>query len=80
MLSSKTKPNSIETERGKEFNNNIFQTFLNKYSIKIYSRNTSLGAVIAERFNKSIRNLIKRPVFEKGESNSTDVLPKITKQ
>ena len=35
LLSSKRKPNSIETERGKEFYNKIFQTFSNKNSIKI---------------------------------------------
>ena len=80
MISSKTKPNLIESDRGKEFYNNTFQDFLNKNNIKLYSRNSSLGAVFAERFNLTIRNLLKRPVFEKGDGNWTDVLPKITKQ
>ena len=44
-LSSKTKPSLIETDWGKEFNNNILQTFLNNNNIKHYSRNTSLGTV-----------------------------------
>ena len=64
----------------KNFFNNIFQDFLNKNKIKLYSRNSSYGAVFAERFNRTIRDLLKRPVFEKGESNWIDVLPKITKQ
>ena len=80
LLSSKRSPNSIETDRGKEFYNNIFQDFLNKNDIKLYSKNSYLGAVFAERFNKTIRDLLKRPVFEKGESNWIDVLPKITKE
>ena len=80
LISSKRKPNLIETDRGKEFYNNIFQDFLNKNNIKLYSRNSSYGAVFAERFNRTIRDLLKRPVFEKGVGNWIDVLPTITKQ
>ena len=80
LISSKRKPNLIETDRGKEFYNNIFQDFLNKNSIKLYSRNSSYRAVFAERFNRTIRDILKRPVFEKGDGNWIDVLPTITKQ
>ena len=57
--SSKRKPNLVESDLGKEIYNNIFQDFLNKNNIKIHSRNTSLGAVFAENFNRSIRDLLK---------------------
>ena len=80
LISSKRKPNLIETDRGKEFYNNNFQEFLNKNDIKLYSRNSSYGAVFAERFNRTIRDLLKRPVFEEGDGNWIDVLPTITKQ
>ena len=80
LTSSKRKPNLIETDRGKEFYNNIFQDFLNKNDIKLYSRNSSYGAVFAERFNRTIRDLLKKIVFEKGDANWIDVLPTITKQ
>ena len=80
MINSKSKPALIESDRGKDFSYNIFQDFLNKNNIKIYSRNTSLGAVFAERFLLTTRNLPKRPVFEKGDGNWIDVLPTITKQ
>ena len=53
LIGSKRKPNLIESDRGKEFYNNIFQDFLNKNGIKLYSRNSSYGAVFAERFNRS---------------------------
>ena len=79
-INSKRKPDLIESDRGKEFFNNIFQDFLNKNNIKICSRNSSFGSVYAERFNRSIRDLLKRPVFEKGDGNWIDVLPTITKQ
>ena len=80
LINSKRKPNLIETDRGKDFYNNIFQDFLNKNSIKLYSRNSSYGAVFAERFNRTIRDLLKKIVFERGDANWIDVLPTITKQ
>ena len=80
MISSKRKLYLIETVRGKEFDNNISQDFLKHNKIKHYSRNNSLGAVFAERFNRTIRDLLKRPVFEKGDGNWNDVLSAMTNQ
>ena len=77
LISSKRRPNLFESDRGKEFYNNIIQDFLNKNNIKLYSRNSSYGAVFAERFNRTIRDLLKRPVFEKGDGNRIDVLQTI---
>ena len=47
------------------FFENIHQNYLCNNDIKHYSRNTSLGAVFAEKFHGTIRDLLKRPVFEK---------------
>ena len=80
LINSKRKPNLVESDRGKEFYNNIFQDFLNKNNIKLYSRNSSYGAVFAERFNRTIRDLLKKIVFEQGDAKWIDVLPTITKQ
>ena len=80
LITSKRSPNLIESDRGKEFYNIIFQEFLNKNNIKLYSRNTELGAVFAERFNRTIRDLLKKIVFQHGDANWIDVLPTITKQ
>ena len=80
LISSKRSPNLIETDRGKEFYDNNFQDLLNKNNIKLYSRNTSYGAVYAERFNRSLRDLLKKPVFEKKNGNWIDILVTITKQ
>ena len=49
LISSKRKPDLIESNRGKEFYKNIIQNILNNNKIKQYSRNSSLGAVFAER-------------------------------
>ena len=80
MIISKRSPNLIESDRGKEFYNKNFQDFLNKNNIKLYSRKSSYGAVFSERFNRTIRDLLKRPVFEKGDGKWIDILPVITKQ
>ena len=80
LINSKRSPNLIESDRGKEFYNNIFQESLSKNNIKLYSRNTSLGAVFAERFNRTIRDLLKKIVFEQGDAKWIDILPTITEQ
>ena len=80
LISPKRKPNLIESDRGKEFYNKVFQDLLDNNNIKLYSRNTYLGAVFAERFNKSLRNLLKKPVFERGDGNWIDILSTTTKQ
>ena len=80
MISSKRKRGLIESDRGKEFYNNISQDFLNKNKIKIYSRNSLYGAVLAERFNRTIRDLLKKIVFEQGDAKRIGILQTITKQ
>ena len=47
---------------------------------KHYSRNTSVGAVFAERFNPTIKDLLKKVVFERSNGNWIDTLLTITKQ
>ena len=69
LISSKRSPNLIETDRGKEFYNNIFQDFLNKINIKIYSRNTSLGAVFAERLIVLSEIFLRGPFLNKVMQN-----------
>ena len=80
IISSKRKPNFLEGDRDRRFYNNIFRHCLNKINIKLFSRNSSYGAVFAEHFNRTIRDLPKKIVFERGDAKWIDVLPTITKQ
>ena len=81
LISSKRLPTLIETDGGKEFYYIIFQDFLNKNNIKSFSGISSLGRVFAERFNRTIRDLPKNIVFERGDASWVNViLPTITKQ
>ena len=80
IKTSRRKPNVLETDDGKEYVNKIFNEFLNNNKIKRYSRYTDKGAVFAERFNKTIRNRLKKPVFEKGRADWVSELSTVIKQ
>ena len=58
LINSNRKPNLIKTDRGKKFYDNIFQNFLNNNNTKLFSRTTSFGSFFAERFNRTIRDLL----------------------
>ena len=80
IKTSRREPNLLENDDGKEDVNKIFNQFLNNLNIKRYSRNTALGAVFAEKFIKTIHNLLKKPVFEKGNADCLSELPSVIKK
>ena len=80
LTNSNRKPNLIETNRGKSFYNNISQIFFKNINIKHYSRNTIKGAVFAERFMGTIRDILKKTAFELRDGIWIDLLSTKTKQ
>ena len=80
ITTSKRKLLKIESDRGTEFYNSILQNFLKSKSIHHYSRYTDKGPSIAERVIRSIRNLLKKPIFEKGRADWLSELPSVIKQ
>ena len=80
LTTSKRKPLKIESDRGSEFYNSFFQNFLKSKSIHHYSRYTDKGPSIAERVIRTVRNLLKKPVFEKGKADWLSELPSVIKQ
>ena len=77
---SKRKPLKIECDRGSEFYNCIFQNFLRSKNKHHYSRFTDKDPSIAERVIRTIRNLLKKPVFLAGNADLIYELPSIVKQ
>ena len=69
LKNCKRKPNLIETDQGKKIYNSFFHTVSNKNNVKHFSGCSSLGSVLAERFNHSVRDLLKKPTFERCDSN-----------
>ena len=80
ITKSKRKPLKIESDRGSEFYNSVFQNFLKSKNIHHFSRYTDKGPSIAERVIRTIRNLLKKPVFEKGNANWLSELPSVVKK
>ena len=80
ITTSKRKPLKLESDRGTEFYNSIFQNFLKSKNIQHYSRYTDKGPSIAERVIRTIRNLLKKPVFEKGNAIWISELPSVVKK
>ena len=70
----------IQRDNGNEFVNRIFNEFLKRNVVERYSRYTSKGAVLAERFTGSIRTLIEKPVFENRNATWISELPSIIKK
>ena len=80
LLTSKRSPNLIESDDGKEFVNKFRTDSLKKNHIKRSSRYKSLGAVFAEKFNCTVRDIFKKSVFQSSDGNWNDILPTLTKQ
>ena len=80
LTTSKRKPLKIESDRGAEFFNSIFQNFLKSKNIHNYSRFTDKGPSIADRVIRTIRNLFKMPVFLAGNVDWLSELPFVIKQ
>ena len=64
----KRKPHKIWSDRGKEFYNTTFLHHLKEQNIQIYSTNSDLKAVFVERFNRTLLDLIKEPMYIEGKA------------
>ena len=80
LSKSKRRPPKLESDRGSQWYNNIFQNFLKVKNIHHYSRFTDKGPSIAERVIRTIRNLLKKPVFLAGKADWLSELPSVIKQ
>ena len=80
LTTSKRKPLKLESDRRSEFYTSIFQNFLKNKNIQHYSRYTDKGPSIAERVIRTLRNLLKKPVFEKGNADWLSELPSVIKK
>ena len=80
LIKSKRKPIKIESDRGNEFYNSIFQNFLKSKNIHHYSRFTDKGPSIAERVIRTVRSLLEKPIFLAGNADWLSELPSVIKQ
>ena len=80
LTTSKRSPLKIESDRGAEYYNTIFQNSLKSKNIQPYSRFTAKGPSIAERVIRTIGSLLKKAMFEKGNADWLSELPSVNKK
>ena len=75
------KPEKIWVERGNEFYNKTFKSLLKEYGtgkdasgIELYSTYSDLKAVFIERFNRTLLNIINKPMFINGDGSWVNIL------
>ena len=77
---SKRSPLKIESVRGKEWYNSIFQRNIEIRKNHHYSRYTDKGPSVCKRVIRTVRNLLKKPVFEKGKAGWLSELPSVIRK
>ena len=80
LSTSKRSPLKLESDRGSEWYTSFFQNYLKGKNILHFSRFTDKGPSIAERVIRTIRSLLKKPVFLKGNSDWLSELPSVITQ
>ena len=80
LSTSKRSPHKEESDRGAEIYNSLFQKFWKTKNIQHFSRFTDKGPCIAENVFRTIRNLLKTPIFSAGNANWISELPSVIKQ
>ena len=63
------KPQKVWSDRGEEFYSKTILDFLKEQNIQIYSTNSDLKAVFVERFNRTLLDLTKEPMYIEGKGN-----------
>lgn len=76
---SKRKPKCIQTDKGREFLNQKFQTFLARHKISHFTTNSDTKASIVERFNRTLKNKMFRYFTANNTLNYVKVLDKLVK-
>ena len=77
---SKRKPNKIWVDKGSEFYNNSVKKWLKDHDIVMYSTNREGKSVIAERFNRTLKNKIYKYMTSISKNVYIDKLDDIVKE
>ena len=77
LTTSKRSPIKLESDQGAEFYNSTFPNSLRRINNHHYSRSTDKGPSIARRVIRTVRILLKKPVFLAGNANLVSELPSV---
>ena len=77
--SKKSKPKYIWSDKESSFFSKEMQKFFKDNDVKIYHSNSHLKAVIIERFNRSLRELMMKEFVKNNNTVWYNILPKLIK-
>ena len=80
LTKSKQSPLKLESDRGKEWYNSIFQNFLKVKNIHHYSRFSDKSPSVCERVIRTVRNLLRKTNFLAGNADWISGLPTVIKK
>ena len=75
----KNKPKYIWSDKEPAFLSKEMQLFFKNNNVKIYHTNSHLKAVVIERFNRSLRELMTKEFVENNNTVYYNILPKLIK-
>ena len=75
----KNKPKYIWSDKEPAFLSKEMQQFFKDNNVKIYHTNSHLKAVVVERFNRSLRELIMKEFVKNNNTVWYNILPKLIK-
>ena len=75
----KNKPKYIWSDKESSFFSKEMQQFFKNNNVKIYHTNSHLKAVIIERFNRSLRELMMKEFVKNNNTIWYNILPKLIK-
>ena len=75
----KNKPKNIWADRESSFLSKEMQQFFKDNNVKIYHTNSHLKAVVIERFNRSLRELMMKEFVKNNNTVWYNILPKLIK-
>ena len=75
----KNKPNYIWSDKEPAFFSKEMQQFFKNNNVKIYNTNSHLKAVVVERFNRSLRELMMKEFVKNNYTIWYNILPKLIK-
>ena len=78
-ISKKNKPNYIWSDKEPAFLSKEMQLFFKNNNVKIYHTNSHLKAVVIERFNRSLRELMMKEFVKNNNTIWYNILPKLIK-
>ncbi|KAF8795493.1 putative uncharacterized transposon-derived like protein [Argiope bruennichi] len=77
MIFSERTPLKLQTDRGKEFVNKLFQNYLKRMKIKFFVTNNNTKASVVERFNRTLKTKMWKYFTEKNTKRYIDVIDKL---